>query len=102
MKFTEAALDELRKLKPEGKILRVSILGAGCSGLSYKLSWEDKNSDSLDPIGVYSDFEFTMDGKSTLFLAFVTVDYSSGLNGKGFTFDNTQAKRVCGCGSSFS
>lgn len=95
----------LRFLKAEGKeggYLRVSVVGGGCSGLSYNLSF-DTNEPA--PSDVASDFEglrVVTDGKSFPYLLGMQLDFSDGLNGKGFTFSNPNAKSTCGCGTSFS
>ena len=83
--------------------LRISVVGGGCSGLSYKMSFEDKAADgdvviSYDSEGV----RVLVDPRSSLFLKGIEVDYQDGLNGAGFTYNNPNAKKSCGCGTSFS
>jgi iron-sulfur cluster assembly protein len=81
--------------------LRVSVQGGGCSGLSYKLDFdnEEKTGDQFfEDKGV----RMALDMKSFLYLAGTELDFSDGLNGKGFNFHNPNASRTCGCGESFS
>jgi iron-sulfur cluster assembly protein len=81
--------------------LRVSVVGGGCSGLSYKLDFdnEQKHMDqSFEDNGV----KVVTDLKSFLYLVNTTLDFSDGLNGKGFYFSNPNASRTCGCGESFA
>ena len=105
MTVTPTALTKLIELKEnDSDILYVSILGGGCSGLSYQMKWihykspYDKQifTDWLNNIIIGSD------NKSAIFLENVQLDYEGGLNGKGFIWSNPDAKRICGCGTSFS
>ena len=106
MNITNKAKNEIfinmAKLVPEyGRYLRVAVVGGGCSGLSYKLSFEDiPNSD--DNQLEFGNLFVLVDKKSMLFLQDVTIDFSDGLNGTGFTFNNSKASRTCGCGTSFN
>jgi len=81
--------------------LRVAVKGGGCSGLMYDLSIDDAASDS-DVIIQNQDVRIAVDKKSKLFLTGMTLDYTTGLNGKGFVFSNPNAKATCGCGESFT
>ena len=81
--------------------LRVAVKGGGCSGLMYDLSIDDATSDS-DVIIQNQDIRIAVDKKSKLFLMGMTLDYTTGLNGKGFVFSNPNAKATCGCGESFT
>jgi iron-sulfur cluster assembly protein len=87
--------------KREFPILRVSVAGGGCSGLSYKLDFEQTIHDK-DRVFEQDGVKVVCDGKSFLYLNGMELDFSGGLNGKGFTFNNPNAKKSCGCGSSFS
>jgi iron-sulfur cluster assembly protein len=81
--------------------LRVSVQGGGCSGLSYNLDFDNeikKGDQFFEDKGV----RFALDMKSFLYLAGTELDFSDGLNGKGFNFHNPNASRTCGCGESFS
>lgn len=87
--------------KPEGSFIRVGVEGGGCSGLSYKLEFDN----ALRPGDqVFEDkgVKIVVDKKSFLYLIGTELDYSGGLNGKGFVFVNPNASRTCGCGESFS
>ncbi|HET6463184.1 MAG TPA: iron-sulfur cluster assembly accessory protein [Candidatus Krumholzibacteria bacterium] len=81
--------------------LRVAVKGGGCSGLMYNLSVDDATSDS-DLVIQSGDVRIAVDKKSKLFLLGLTLDYTTGLNGKGFVFSNPNAKATCGCGESFT
>ncbi len=89
-----------REGKP-GYGLRVSVKGGGCSGLSYSMAL-DNQSRPGDKVLEQNGITMYVDTKSLLFLAETTLDYTEGLNGKGFVFHNPNAKSTCGCGSSFS
>ena len=81
--------------------LRVAVKGGGCSGLMYNLSVDDAASDT-DLVIQSGDVRIAVDKKSKLFLHGLTLDYTTGLNGKGFVFSNPNAKATCGCGESFT
>ena len=81
--------------------LRVGVKGGGCSGLTYTLSLELQPQET-DKIIDEHDVRLFVDKKDYIFLAGTTLDYSDGLNGKGFVFNNPNAKTTCGCGTSFS
>jgi len=80
--------------------LRVGVKGGGCSGMSYTLGF-DATSKELDRIYETQGVKVFVDPKSLFYLMGVTLDYSDGLNGRGFTFNNPNATKTCGCGSSF-
>ncbi len=85
----------------EGYFLRVSVVGGGCSGLTYKMDFDDTrepNDQEFEDKGV----KIVSDLKSFLYLVNTELNYSDGLNGKGFYFDNPNASRNCGCGESFA
>jgi len=81
--------------------LKVSVKGGGCSGLMYVLSIE-KEASSEDKIIMDKGIQIFVPEKSYVFLAGTLLDFSDGLNGKGFVFENPNAKSSCGCGNSFS
>jgi iron-sulfur cluster assembly protein len=81
--------------------LRVSVVGGGCSGLSYKLDF-DNESRPMDQVFEDNGMKIVTDLKSFLYLVNTTLDFSDGLNGKGFYFSNPNASRTCGCGESFA
>jgi iron-sulfur cluster assembly protein len=81
--------------------LRVSVVGGGCSGLSYKLDF-DNESKPMDQVFENNGVKVVTDLKSFLYLVNTILDFSDGLNGKGFYFSNPNASRTCGCGESFA
>lgn len=81
--------------------VRVGVKSGGCSGLSYDLTF-DKNQAEGDKIFEDNDVKIVVDKKSFLYLVGTTLEYSGGLNGTGFVFNNPNANRTCGCGESFS
>ena len=107
IKVSESARNKIEALmKEEGHELaqsyvRVGVSSGGCSGLSYnlKLDTELKDEDKLfEDQGV----KILVDKRSFLYLVGTTLEYSGGLNGKGFSFNNPNASRTCGCGESFA
>lgn len=104
IKVTNKAKDriaELRKAESQvNKHLRVSVTGGGCSGLMYNLSFDEEV--ESDQIFEDNQVKILVDKKSILYLLGTTLDFSDGLNGKGFQFINPNASRTCGCGESFA
>ena len=102
---SDNARDKLNQLLNEdnsGKeYVRVGVESGGCSGLVYKLDFDDSMNNE-DELVEHNDIKLVINKKSILFLAGTTLEYSSGLNGKGFVFNNPNANRTCGCGESFS
>ena len=102
---SDNARDKLTQLLIEdnsGKeYVRVGVESGGCSGLVYKLDFDDSMNNE-DELVEHNDIKLVINKKSILFLAGTTLEYSSGLNGKGFVFNNPNANRTCGCGESFS
>ena len=103
--ITDKALEQIKKIaeaeNTDGtKGLRLAVTGGGCSGLSYKIEFSaPKEKDNiLDFHGV----KVLIDPKSTIYLKGIVLDFKDGLNGKGFIFENPNAKNTCGCGESFS
>ncbi len=93
-------IKEISKEESDQKGLRLAVIGGGCSGFSYKMDFDfkkDKDNELIfDGVKVY------IDPKSTIYLKGIVLDFQDGLNGKGFVFDNPNAKNSCGCGESFS
>ena len=85
---------------PETYGLRVGVKGGGCSGLSYSLGF-DKEAREGDKIIAKDGVNLFVDPKSLFYLSGTELDYTDGLNGRGFVFNNPNATRSCGCGSSF-
>jgi iron-sulfur cluster assembly protein len=81
--------------------VRVGVVGGGCSGLSYKLDF-DNEPKPMDQVFEDNGIKVVTDLKSFLYLVNTTLDFSDGLNGKGFYFSNPNASRTCGCGESFA
>ena len=81
--------------------VRVGVKSGGCSGLSYDLNF-DKKINQDDKIYEDNGVKILVDEKSFLYLIGTTLEFSGGLNGKGFVFNNPNANRTCGCGESFS
>ena len=103
--FTEGAKKELRKLREQQELgddfgVRVGVEGGGCSGMNYVLGFDQKKD---------GDQEFDVEGIKIfmhkahgLYLAGMEIEFQDGLNARGFTFNNPNAKSTCGCGTSFS
>ncbi|MNK11403.1 Iron-sulfur cluster insertion protein ErpA [compost metagenome] len=104
--ITDKAKSKIDQLMHESNMdssyfLRVSVKGGGCSGLSYNLDF-DNEENSGDQFFEDRGIRIALDMKSFLYLAGTELDFSDGLNGKGFNFNNPNASRSCGCGESFS
>lgn len=108
MTVTDKAREQIRKLMADAGhandpsyFLRVSVVGGGCSGLSYKMDFDNTTKPS-DQVFDNEDLKIVTDLKSFLYLVNTQLDYSDGLNGKGFHFQNPNASRTCACGESFA
>lgn len=104
--ISEKAMKKIRQLKTEAQLddsyfLRVGVVGGGCSGLSYKLDFDNETQPN-DQVFESEGVKLVTDLKSFLYLCDTTLEFSDGLNGKGFHFSNPNASRTCGCGESFS
>jgi iron-sulfur cluster assembly protein len=86
---------------PADSFIRVGVEGGGCSGLSYKLEFDNQMKEG-DQVFEDKGIKIVVDRKSFLYLVGTELEYSGGLNGKGFVFKNPNASRTCGCGESFS
>jgi iron-sulfur cluster assembly protein len=86
---------------PTSDFIRVGVKSGGCSGLSYELKF-DNNQNEDDKLIEDNGMKILCDKKSFLYLIGTTLEFSGGLNGKGFVFNNPNAQRTCGCGESFS
>ena len=106
IQISDKAAKQIKRLKeddnlPEDSFLRVRVEKGGCSGLSYKLDF-DTVVKSDDKIFEHNGAKVVTDPMSYLHLIGSQLDFSGGLNGKGFVFTNPNAKKSCGCGNSFS
>ena len=104
--ITEKAVAQVARLKaesgiPESHGLRVGVKGGGCSGLSYVLGFDEAPKEN-DQILHVNGVKVFIDQKSLFYLSGTVLDFSDGLDGKGFVFKNPQATHTCGCGSSFA
>jgi iron-sulfur cluster assembly protein len=86
---------------PADSFIRVGVEGGGCSGLSYKLEFDNQLKEG-DQMFEDKGVKIVVDRKSFLYLVGTELEYTGGLNGKGFVFNNPNASRTCGCGESFS
>jgi iron-sulfur cluster assembly protein len=105
LSLTDKAVAQVRKIMEENNIpeshgLRLSVKGGGCSGLSYVLGF-DEHPGEKDKVLECQGVKVFVDPKSLFYLSGTVLDFSDGLNGKGFVFNNPQATKTCGCGSSF-
>ena len=104
--LTEKAAAEVKRIlqdnkMEEGTLLRVGVAGGGCSGFSYALQFDKAFDEKVDAKYECHGVEMVVDKKSALFLDGTTVDFYDGIEKRGFTFDNPNAVKTCGCGSSF-
>ncbi|HLV64000.1 iron-sulfur cluster assembly accessory protein [Galbibacter sp.] len=107
IKVSESAKKKIAELMADDgfnvaqDFVRVGVKSGGCSGLSYDLRF-DKNKEQEDKVFEDNSVKIIVDKKSFLYLVGTVLEYSGGLNGKGFVFNNPNAQRTCGCGESFS
>jgi iron-sulfur cluster assembly protein len=106
IQISEPAAQRIKNLKSEeGKdqsfFLRVEVKKGGCSGLSYKMDFDNQVKGTDKTFEAFGE-KIAVDAQSFLYLIGMTLDYSGGLNGKGFVFNNPNATKSCGCGSSFN
>lgn len=103
---SDSAKSEVLRLKsedslPDNAFIRVGVKGGGCSGLTYEMDF-DTDLNEEDKVFEDKGVKIVVDKKSFLYLVGTELEYSGGLNGKGFEFKNPNASRTCGCGESFS
>jgi iron-sulfur cluster assembly protein len=103
--ITSRAAEEIRKIKvenniPESHALRLGVKGGGCSGMTYVLAF-DESPRERDTVYQLEGLTIYIDPKSQFYLSGTRLDFSDGLNGRGFVFENPNASRTCGCGHSF-
>jgi iron-sulfur cluster assembly protein len=104
--LTEKAAGEVRKIMTDqqlgtGTVLRVGVAGGGCSGFSYSLGFDTAFDPEKDTKTDQHGVAVVVDKKSDLYLDGTTLDFHEGIDKRGFTFNNPNAKKSCGCGSSF-
>ncbi len=104
--LTERAASEVKRIREEQKfedemVLRVGVEGGGCSGFSYQLGFDKTYDDKADSKYDCHGVSLVVDRKSALYLDGTMVDFYEGLDKRGFTFENPNAVKSCGCGSSF-
>ena len=103
--FTAGAVEEITRLMNEdgfdqSKFLRIGVKGGGCSGLSYILGFDEKT--DADEVHEADGLSFVMNKSHGIYLMGMQIDWSNGLNARGFTFTNPNASKTCGCGTSFA
>jgi iron-sulfur cluster assembly protein len=107
IQITEKAVKEIKRIQTSDPTasdaaLRVMVVGGGCSGMSYKLGFDNQPAAASDKVFERDGVKVIVDPKSFLYLTGTELDFTDGLNGTGFVFNNPNAKRTCGCGNSFS
>jgi len=107
LQLTETAAREIKKVMteqemPETAALRIGVAGGGCSGLEYKLGFDENVNDGTDSVREIHGVRVAVDKKSSLYLDGTEIDFHEGLDKRGFVFNNPNATKSCGCGSSFS
>ena len=105
--LTEKAVGEMNRVLteknlPESTVLRIGVAGGGCSGFSYSLGFDDKCDEMNDVVTDQHGLRVAVDRKSAMFLEGTVIDFYDGIERRGFTFENPNSKKSCGCGSSFS
>ena len=103
--ITDKALQQIKTISSSENLdgtkgLRLAVTGGGCSGLSYKIEFGEQK--ERDNILTFGEIKVLIDPKSVIYLKGIVLDFKDGLNGKGFVFNNPNAKNTCGCGESFS
>ena len=104
VQVTEKAVQKIREAFAREKVsggLRLGVLGGGCSGLSYQFKFDSKPR-ATDKVLQFDDVNVFIDPKSMVFLDGMTLDWKDSLIQSGFVFENPNAKKSCGCGTSFS
>ena len=101
IKLTEAAAEEVKKAKEDESYLRIAVQGGGCSGFEYKLTLELEYDKEKDTLSHQHGVDVIVDKKSALYLEGTVLDHYNDISKRGFTFNNPNATKSCGCGSSF-
>jgi iron-sulfur cluster assembly protein len=105
IQFTQGAISEVHRLMSEpgfdpSLMLRIGVKGGGCSGLSYILNFDNRKEN--DTLYEFESLSFIIDKAHELYLYGMEIDWQGGLNSRGFTFQNPNASKTCGCGTSFA
>ena len=106
--ITPKAVSEVKKIMDEQKLafdntlLRIGVQGGGCSGFSYMMGLDQTAPGQEDKVFESDGLKVVCDGKSFLYLSGMSIDFNDSINGRGFVFNNPNAQRSCGCGTSFS
>ena len=105
--ITLKAIQELKRILAENKVpnshvVRIGVKGGGCSGFTYALAVDENGIREKDKVFEFEGLKVVVDPKSPFYISGTELDFSDGLNGKGFVFNNPNATKTCGCGSSFS
>jgi iron-sulfur cluster assembly accessory protein len=104
--FTERAVHEIRRIAQDdniaekGQWLRIGVKGGGCSGMTYILGFDQRQ--EKDELFEVNGVSFVMNGAHGIYLQGMEIDWEDGLNSRGFVFNNPNASKTCGCGSSFA
>jgi iron-sulfur cluster assembly protein len=106
VQLTETAAQEIKRVIEEQKLpagiaLRIGVAGGGCSGFEYKLGFDEKVDEQSDIVREMHGIRVVVDKKSLLHLDGTEIDYHNGIEKRGFVFNNPNATKSCGCGSSF-
>tara|TARA_R110001583_G_scaffold133047_1_gene284912 strand:- start:485 stop:802 length:318 start_codon:yes stop_codon:yes gene_type:complete len=101
IKLTEAAAEEIKKTNENDDYLRIAVKGGGCSGFQYSLTIDSEYNEQKDTLSNQHGVDVIVDRKSDLYLDGTVLDYYSDISKRGFTFENPNAVKSCGCGSSF-
>ena len=106
VQLTEIAAQEIKRVMdeqkmPAGVALRIAVAGGGCSGFEYKLGFDENVDEESDVVREIHGVRVAVDKKSSLYLDGTEIDYHSGIEKRGFVFNNPNATKTCGCGSSF-
>ncbi len=107
LQLTETAAREIKKVMTEQKMpetaaLRIGVAGGGCSGFEYQLGFDENVNEETDSVREMHGVRVAVDKKSSLYLDGTEIDFHEGLDKRGFVFNNPNATKSCGCGSSFS
>jgi iron-sulfur cluster assembly accessory protein len=105
LEFSDRAVTEIKRLMVEpgfdrNQFLRIGVKGGGCSGLSYILGFDQKQ--EADEIFESGDLSFIMNPSHAIYLTGMQIHWEDGLNARGFSFNNPNASKTCGCGTSFA